>query len=945
MHPTPLRGLLAVSWPFLVAVALLTATAWFSLDTLSAARAFVGGESLWSKAQKRAVQCLERYARDAAPEDRACFEQAMARPLADRQARLELERADPDLDAAERHLVRGGNDPQDVAGMVRLYRRFRQVGPIAEAIRVWAQGDHRLLALQQLGEAVHRHIGAGERDRALALLTAIQAVDGALSPQVNGFSAALGQAARQARGVLMATIVAAAGVLSALSLALTRRLLRRERRIAAVLATSEKRLQLAIAASDHGIWDYDARRHRVHVSPHFMAALGHVDWPEQVGIEAFLGLLHDEDRPRVRAVLTAECGGADRYEMEFRVCTAPQTFRWLQAIGSVIRDARGRQARMAGAISDITERKAAQSALFAVQDRALVTLESIGDAVVTADSEGRVDYLNPVAESLLGQRLAELHGRPIVSVCTFIDEVTRGVLPHPVDAALADGRNGSDRGHARLDPGALLCCHDGGELPVDASAATIRGRDGTLLGTALVLRDVSRERAAAARLSYQATHDSVTGLINRREFERRAGLALAGAHGGGQQHALLYLDLDQFKVVNDTCGHAAGDELLRQVGGVLKARLRAADTLGRLGGDEFGVLLDHCGPEPALRVAEQLRQALADFRYTRGGNSFGIGGSIGLVNLDAHSADLADVLSGADRACYLAKELGRNRVQVYHASDGELALRRGQMQWVAHIQEALDEGRLRLHAQPIVPAAVDDPPSAQPLHAELLLRMVSQDGRLVPPMAFLPAAERFGLMPTLDRWVLRAAFESIARVDPAGRCQFAINLSGASVGDERFLAYVRDETRRCGITPAGVCFEITETAVISNLARASRFIQTLRGDGFRFALDDFGSGMSSFGYLKQLPVDYLKIDGGFVKDMLSDPVDAAMVEAIHRVGRVMGMRTIAEFVENDAVRQRLREIGVDHVQGYGIGRPQPFDELVAAVGLVSVAEPVLSPDT
>jgi len=397
--------------------------------------------------------------------------------------------------------------------------------------------------------------------------------------------------------------------------------------------------------------------------------------------------------------------------------------------------------------------------------------------------------------------------------------------------------------------------------------------------------------------------------------------------GAQQRHAMLYLDLDQFKIVNDSCGHAAGDELLRQVAALLKNRLRASDSLGRLGGDEFGVLLDNCPPEHALKIAEQLRQAVIDYRFSSAQRSFTIGVSIGLVNLDEAFPDLTAVLNAADSACYVAKENGRNRVQIYHPSDSELALRHGMMQWVTRVHEALDEGRLCLYAQRIVPARG---PAGPRLHVELLLRMVERDGRLVPPMAFLPAAERFNLMPTLDRWVLRTAFEALARLEPGSVDTCAINLSGTSLCDDKFVETVQAEARRCGIAPATICFEITETAVISNLSKASHLIQALRRQGFRFSLDDFGAGMSSFGYLKQLPVDYLKIDGEFVKDMLNDPIDAAMVEAINHIGHVMGMQTIAEFVEDDALAERLRTIGVDFLQGYGIGRPMPFEALCGA---------------
>jgi diguanylate cyclase (GGDEF)-like protein len=440
----------------------------------------------------------------------------------------------------------------------------------------------------------------------------------------------------------------------------------------------------------------------------------------------------------------------------------------------------------------------------------------------------------------------------------------------------------------------------------------------------LVLHDVSRERQYVAKLSYQASHDSLTGLINRGEFERRLSLALKSAAQLGRHHAVMYLDLDQFKVVNDTCGHAAGDQLMRQVSAVLQRRLREGDTLARLGGDEFGVLLENCAPDHALRIGEGLRQTIMECHFAWETRSFNIGVSIGLVNVADGLFTLTDVLSAADAACYMAKDKGRNRVQVYHAEDSELSTRQGEMEWIGRVQKALDEDRFVLYAQDIVGL---DPARNLGHHCELLIRMLDEHGELVPPMAFIPAAERYNLMPSIDRWVLRNAFAIIARQQAesaTGPAVFAINLSGSSIGDERFLEYVREQFEHFAVAPENICFEITETAAIARLDLATNFINQLKSLGCLFSLDDFGAGMSSFAYLKHLPVDFLKIDGGFVKDMADDPIDRAMVEAINSVGHVMGKKTIAEFVDGDRVIRLLREIGVDFAQGYGIAKPRPF---------------------
>jgi diguanylate cyclase (GGDEF)-like protein len=398
----------------------------------------------------------------------------------------------------------------------------------------------------------------------------------------------------------------------------------------------------------------------------------------------------------------------------------------------------------------------------------------------------------------------------------------------------------------------------------------------------------------------------------------------------------MYLDLDQFKVVNDTCGHAAGDQLIRQVSAVLLKRLREGDTLARLGGDEFGVLLENCPPDHALRIADQLRQTVSDFHFVWETRSFSVGVSIGLVNVKDGPFTLADVMSAADAACYMAKEKGRNRVQLYHAQDSELSVRQGEMEWISRLQKALKEDRFVLYAQDIKGL---DAGREHGTHCEILVRLLDERGELVPPMAFIPAAERYNLMPAIDRWVIRSAFATISREQAEGGAVFeicAINISGGSIGDEGFLGYVREQFAHFpAVPPQSICFEITETAAIARLDKATHFIDELKSLGCRFSLDDFGAGMSSFAYLKHLPVDFLKIDGGFVKNMADDPIDRAMVEAINSVGHITGKQTIAEFVDGERVIALLREIGVDFAQGYGVAKPRPFGprlQMAAAAG-------------
>jgi diguanylate cyclase (GGDEF)-like protein len=532
--------------------------------------------------------------------------------------------------------------------------------------------------------------------------------------------------------------------------------------------------------------------------------------------------------------------------------------------------------------------------------------------------------MNNVAEQGTGWTLEDAHGRPMAEVFRIVDEKTFRQVPDPVALCLEEGKT-------TMLPGYLMLIHRHihQNLSIEVNATPIRDWDNQISGVVLVFHDVSELRSLA-QMTYHATHDSLTGLINRREFEKRVNQALDNTRDGDKRYALCYIDLDNFKVVNDTCGHGAGDELLKQLTLTLRSGLREGDTMSRIGGDEFGLLFSGCSMNAAQRLAEKIRKRVEEFRFVWDDKSFRVGASIGLVPITVDSGTISDVLSGADSACYAAKEAGRNRIHVFEPNDAVVAEQRGQMRWVQRIQDVLEQDRFQLYFQAIAPIKPIEAERGK-LHGEVLVRMLGEDGSIIGPDAFIPAAERYSLMGAIDRWVVKNTLEALNR-DPAHALEHlsvcSINLSGQSLSDDRFMAALVEMIDDMDIPPEMLCFEITETAVISNLTNATHLIDTLRERGCSFALDDFGVGLSSFGYLKTLSVDYLKLDGCFIKNMVKDSIDYAMVHSINHVGQTLRIKTIAEFVENDATLQALRDIGVDYAQGYHVAKPVPLEEAI-----------------
>jgi diguanylate cyclase (GGDEF)-like protein/PAS domain S-box-containing protein len=558
------------------------------------------------------------------------------------------------------------------------------------------------------------------------------------------------------------------------------------------------------------------------------------------------------------------------------------------------------------------------AAASAVNPLHLFALDSLAEAIIATDTDGRITYLNGAAEKLVGVAADSSIGKPLEEIIALVDETDRRLLSDPVKQALTTGAP------VNLSRRALLLSKaSGAERSIELSASPIRDGDKHVTGAVVLLHDVTELRGLARQMSYQATHDALTGLVNRREFERRLEEAVDNGHRGDGQHVLCYLDLDRFKVVNDTSGHLAGDSMLREVAKLLRDAVRDSDTVARLGGDEFGMLLIGCPLEKARQIADDVCRVVADYRFVWKDKIFNIGTSIGLVEVSRESGTLEELMAAADSACYVAKKQGTGRVAVYSARDEALARHSGEIQWLQRLQTALKENRFQLYHQPIVPAFGDD--TGGPA-MEVLVRLQDELGHEVPPSEFVRAAERYRLMGLVDRWVVQTTLAALGRGAipvPATR-SVAINVSGQTLGDTQFLEFVVECLDSTGVSPAQVCFEITESAVVANMDHARRFVGVLHGMGCQFALDDFGSGVGSFSNLKNLPMDYLKIDGSFMRNLSKDTVNQAMVTAMIKLARTLNFKVIAEQVEDVAALEAARRMGVDYIQGYVIGKPAPL---------------------
>ncbi|WP_036171346.1 EAL domain-containing protein [Massilia sp. 9096] len=702
------------------------------------------------------------------------------------------------------------------------------------------------------------------------------------------------------------------------------------------------RLQMALTSARMSTWDASVvgdsvLEGTIAWSAEGAALIGLTPIAQSQAFSDFLRMVHPDDAGWLLEAMQRrvdECAG---YAFEYRLLRPDGQMIWLACRATTICED-GAAVRTLGLCWDDSGRKQQEAALAEQKELADVTLASIGDAVVTTDAQGRITFMNRVAEQLTGWSDAEARGLDVGQVVGLADEANGQPIDSPALRSL------QLRQAIAVTSRAQLVTRDGHHVAVEDSAAPIWSRDGEVLGAVMVFHDVSHERRLTHQLSWQASHDALTGLLNRRAFEDAVAGALRSAKDERHHHALLYMDLDRFKIVNDSVGHGAGDVLLQTLARMLLGHMRESDVLARLGGDELGVLLPYCPMSRAEQLADELRRSIKDFRFVWSDKVFELGVSIGLVEISEESKSTSELLVAADQACYLAKEQGRNRIHVYRESDVMLARRQGELQWVTRLNDALAHDRFRLFAQHIV--SLD---GADDGHYEVLLRIASNENGdeagnesgnesgngsgLILPGAFIPAAERYDLMAPLDRWVVTHTCRHIARErarmgmpDTAtGSVQrmpppvYSVNLSGMSLGDEGMLAHIVAQFDENGVDPTQLCFEITETAVIANMPRAQEFIAALRALGCCFSLDDFGSGLSSFAYLRTLPVDYLKIDGVFIRGIAHNDINRALVKAINEVGHVMGIRTIAEYVEDPPTLDAVRALGIDYAQGYAVG--------------------------
>ncbi len=677
----------------------------------------------------------------------------------------------------------------------------------------------------------------------------------------------------------------------------------------------DTRLESVLATASIGLLCIDGEDTILELNPPAAAMLG-LDEQESLGTPLSL-IFEQAELIKLHHIINTCDDENNEISPEIRFINSDGMMRFIRA--SAFTETSNNNEVINLVLQDITENAIAENKLEQEKQRNRITLKLLKDGVITTDNNCNIESMNPVAEGLTGWPSYEAKGNHLDNVFKLIDADTRERRTSLGVECIQSGKP------VETSTNLILLDRFNNEHPIELSLAPSSSLNIGSGGLVIIFKDASETKRLTQEITHQASHDALTGLLNRQEFEYRLEKSIASAATHDVQHVLCYIDLNQFKIINAQAGHTAGDIILKQAAEKMKHHIRSIDIFARLGGDEFSLLLVNTTIEHARVIAQELIDAVRNSTFKWRDQHFEIGLSIGLISIDKDSQDPAQMLTRAELACFTAKDHGRNKMHIYRKEDDELARRHTEMMRAAGVTGALQEDRFRIYCQPIVALS---PKNKESLHYELLIRLTDPKGDLIMPASFIPAAERYGLMSSLDRWVIRTAFHNYNDVfgEDSG-VQIAINLSGNSLNDDSLLDFIKDEIAATKIDPGTVCFEITETAAISNLDQVSQLILELKRIGCRFALDDFGSGLSSFAYLKNLPVDYLKIDGSFVHDMIDDTIDHAMVEAINQVGHIMGIGTIAECAESDEVVEMLRELGVDYAQGFAMGRPVPIEGL------------------
>lgn len=677
----------------------------------------------------------------------------------------------------------------------------------------------------------------------------------------------------------------------------------------------ENRLNLVIQGSELGYWDWDYVTGNHKVNDRWLEMLGLSRDDLENYVSDWDSRIHPDDKQRVRTTVQNSIDKKIPYSIEFRMQHKQGFWVWIQGSGAVVQyDTDNKSAiRLCGTHQDISSRKKNDLQLKKLSQ----AVEQSPNLTIITNIEGEIEYSNPKIIELTKYQPSEVVGQ---NMSIFSSGETNKETYQSLWQTINSGKEWR---------GILCNKKKSGELFwTKESIAPIKDENHQITHFISIQEDITDAKHTSEKLLYQATHDPLTELLNRREFEKRVAEIIADSKINHSNHVLCFLDLDQFKIINDTCTHMAGDELLKQFANLLQLNFRPVDLIGRMGGDEFAVILTNCSIEQAEQMAEKILASVHDYQFSWDNKRFRIRVSIGLVKLDDQAEDLSSLLRHADIACYSAKHKGGHKIHIFKDSDHGLELGHKELQWISHINHALNEDLFSLFIQPIYPLNQD---VVSPDHYEVLIRLHDNNGDLIPLSSFLPAVERFNLSLQLDQWVINAVFFWINKNSKQNKdlpC-LSINLSGQNFGNKQLLAYIKKQHQiNPGINASKICFEITETAAINNLSEASLFISELKTYGFKFSLDDFGSGLSSFEYLKHLPVDYLKIDGQFIRDLLADPIDYALVKAINEIGHIMNKKTIAEYVENGKTMEKLKELDVDYVQGFFLGQPQPLSELL-----------------